>query len=526
MKKEFVDVAIVGYGPVAKMLGTLLGKKGWKVGIYEKFLEPYTMPRAIAMDDEIARILQQAVPSIELEKQLESAGGEMYNWYNAARELLLTIPFEKEGVSGWPGELFFNQPSLEKEMDKTCCSQPSVTVNYGNEVIDLQEMDDDVELTVKDQKGEEKKVIAKYTVGCDGANSIVRGNMDHTITDLNFVYDFLVVDIIPKEKSSLPVIMQICDPGRPTTVVSGGPGRRRWEFMVLPEESKEEVSKEEYIWKLLEPWDLTPETAILERSAVYTFKALWVNKWRNGRVILAGDAAHLTPPFMGQGMCSGLRDAANLAWKLDLVLKGKVNDQILDTYMEERKPHNEKIVHAALYLGEIICIDDLKKAAERDTSFLSGMVPPFPEFPILSDGILYQRGEGKEDNLAGKLSLQSQVEYQGKVGLFDDVVDTGWMVISNGQNSKSYLSKSQLTFLTEIEATFIEVSTIDERKKDSIVDINGKYTAYFRENNIEAFIVRPDYYIFGSTSDVSKVSLLVEDLSIQFKKYMNTATVQ
>ncbi|WP_156292095.1 bifunctional 3-(3-hydroxy-phenyl)propionate/3-hydroxycinnamic acid hydroxylase MhpA [Oceanobacillus salinisoli] len=526
MKKEYVDVAIIGYGPIAKMLGSLLGNKGWKVGIYEKFVEPYCLPRAVAMDDEIARILQGAVPSDKLEKLFDAAGGEMYNWYNAERELLLSIPFEKEGVSGWPGELFFNQPSLEKEMDQTCSNLSSVMIHYGNEVIDLKEKQESVELTVKEHSGEERKVIAKYTVGCDGANSFVRENMEHTVTDLNFEYDFLVVDLIPKEKSELPVIMQICDPERPTTVVSGGPGRRRWEFMVLPHESKEEVSQEEYIWELLEPWNHTPENSILERSAVYTFKALWVNEWRKGRVMIAGDAAHLTPPFMGQGMCSGIRDAANLAWKLDLVLKGKLNEGILDTFTEERKPHNEKVVSAALYLGEMICVNDPKKAKERDTAFISGKVPPFPAFPILTDGILYQPGEEKKDNLAGQLSFQSKVKYHNKVGLFDDVVGTGWTIISPVQNPRELLNNSQLRFLKDLDATCIEISSVDEDGKGTVVDVTGKYSEYFEENDIEAVIVRPDYYIFGSTSDVSKVSSIVEDLASQLKKYMNTVTVQ
>ena len=172
------------------------------------------------------------------------------------------------------------------------------------------------------------QVTAQYVVGCDGANSFVRENIEHTITDLGFVSDWLVVDIIPQvEREWTPMNLQVCDPARPTTVVSGGPGRRRWEFMALPGETKEDLNKEEVAWKLLEPWDITPANSILERHAVYTFKAQWVDEWRKGRVILAGDAAHLTPPFMGQGMCAGLRDAKNLAWKLDLILRsGKVND--------------------------------------------------------------------------------------------------------------------------------------------------------------------------------------------------------
>ena len=390
MKMVNVDVAIVGYGPVAKLLGTLLGQKGWNVGIYEKFSKPYPLPRAVKLDHEIARLLQSIVPSSELKKVLQPVH-DFYEWQNADRIPLIKIDWSQFGISGWQADMFFSQPDLEEKLDVTCQAQETVSVNLGMEAIKLEEFDDHAELVVKDLDGKETFIHAKYVVGCDGANSFVREYIEPKITDLGFNSDFLVVDIIPNEERTFsPMNFQICDPERPTTVVSGGFGRRRWEFMIRPGESKEEFNTEENVWKLLQPWDITPENATLERFALYTFKAKWAETWRKGRVIIAGDAAHLTPPFMGQGMCSGLRDSGNLAWKLDLILRGNVNDTILDTYAEERKPHNQKVVEAAIYLGNLICVADPKEAKERDRAFISGEAPPFPEFPILKDGILYQ----------------------------------------------------------------------------------------------------------------------------------------
>ena len=524
MKKVNVDVAIVGYGPVAKLLGTLLGQSGWNVGMYERFSEPYLLPRAVKLDHEMARLLQSVVSTNELKRVLQPVH-DFYEWQNADRVPLIKLDWSQFGISGWQADMFFCQPDLEAKMDVTCREQETVSVNLGMEAIYLKEFDDHVELIVKDLDGEETLINAKYVVGCDGANSFVRESMEQTMTDLEFNSDFLVVDIIPKvERTFSPMNLQLCDPARPTTVVSGGFGRRRWEFMIRPGESKEEFNTEENVWKLLQPWDITLENAILERFALYTFRARWADNWRKGRVMIAGDAAHLTPPFMGQGMCSGLRDSANLAWKLDIILRGNANDTILETYTEERKPHNQSIVEAAIYLGNLICVADPKKAEERDRAFISGEAPPFPEFPILKDGILYQSKEKESSNLAGQLSLQSEVTYQGKTGLFDDVVGKGWMVISTVSNPKNILSPEQIEFLENIGARFIEIAN-SEIGPEVVVDVNGMYYQYFNKNEIEAVIVRPDFYHFGSVATFSEIPELVEDLRNQLKKFMKTAAM-
>ncbi|MDR7077350.1 3-(3-hydroxy-phenyl)propionate hydroxylase/flavoprotein hydroxylase [Neobacillus niacini] len=524
MKKENVDVAIVGYGPVSKLLATLLGQKGWKVGVYERFPKPYPLPRAVVFDDEVARILQSILSGEEIER-VTQAVPDFYEWVNADRKLLLGIDFSQFGISGWPSHLFFNQPELEEIMDTACRKQATVSVNLGSEAVGLSEFDDRAELIIKDVHGVETKVTAKYIVGCDGANSFVRKNIEHTITDLGFVADWLVIDIIPQvEREWKPMNLQVCDPARPTTVVSGGPGRRRWEFMAMPGETIEDMNKEEVAWKLLEPWDITPANSVLERHAIYTFKAQWVDEWRKGRLMLAGDAAHLTPPFMGQGMCAGLRDAKNLAWKLDLILKGLASDNLLDTYTKERKPHNRDVVEAALFLGNVICVADPEAAAKRDEAFFTGSVPPMPEFPFLTEGILYQQG-----NYTGKLSFQSQVNYQGKTGLFDDLIGDGWIVMSPIDDPRKVLREEQVTFLENIGAKFIQVSESSDTKQESpnlVVDVDGKYKQYFNETGLEAVLVRPDFYLFGGTEVLNELPLLVDDLVKQMGQFINTAATR
>jgi 2-polyprenyl-6-methoxyphenol hydroxylase-like FAD-dependent oxidoreductase len=522
MKKENVDVAIVGYGPVSKLLATLLGQKGWKVGVYERFPEPYPLPRAVHLDDEVARMLQAIIPRSELDRIFEPVP-DLYEWRNADNKLLIGLDFSQFGVSGWPGHIFFNQPELEEVMDTECRKQPSVSVNMGHEAVALKEFEDHVELVVKDINGAQTQVNAKYVVGCDGANSFVRDNMDHTITDLGFAADWLVVDIVPQDKREWnPMNLQLCDPARPTTIVSGGPGKRRWEFMALPGETKEALNKEDVAWKLLEPWNITPENSILERHAIYTFKALWVDDWRKGRLILAGDAAHLTPPFMGQGMCAGLRDSQNLAWKLDSILSGKADESLLGTYTKERKPHNRDVVEAALFLGNTICVTDPEAAAKRDEAFFTGQVPEFPEFPYLTDGIISHQ----EDRFTGRLSFQNQVTYQGNTGLFDDIVGKGWMVISAIDDPKKVLSEEQITFLENVGAKCIFISESSVNNLESVIDVDGKYKQFFNETGLEAVVVRPDYYLFGGVSSLSELPALIDDLTAQINQYLITETTR
>ncbi|WP_163969669.1 bifunctional 3-(3-hydroxy-phenyl)propionate/3-hydroxycinnamic acid hydroxylase MhpA [Oceanobacillus halotolerans] len=510
------DVAIIGYGPIGKLVASLLGQKGWKVGVFEKYTTPYGLPRAVKYDHEVTRALQTVIPDDEI-KQVSQKVHDYYEWCNADRKTLLKIDWSQDGISGWPADMFFNQADLEVIMDKACKKYPTVDIHLGYEAVYLTEQTDQVSLILKqrEDKQETIQVNAKYVIGCDGANSFVRDNMEHTTTDLGFYSNFLITDIIPKEDMEFdPMNLQVCDPERPTTVVSGGPGRRRWEFMLLPGETMEEFNKEEVAWEMLKSWNITPENATLERYTVYTFKARWVEEWRKGRLMLAGDAAHLTPPFMGQGMSSGIRDAKNIAWKLDLVLNGLADEALLDTYTDERKPHMKKLIDAAIYLGKMICVTDLEEAKKRDEAFLSGNVPEFPEFPIITDGVIFKDDNGEGKNGAGEVSLQAVVNYQGKVGLFDNVVGKSWTVIGLDHNPKTGLSGEQIRFMQQIGAQFVQISANQENLPDSVAgDVEGKYSEYFSKNGFKSIVVRPDYYLFGGATTDEELSVMVDSLS-------------
>ncbi len=525
MQNEVVDVVIVGYGPVGQMAAILLGQKGYHVRVFERWPQIYALPRAVHYDDEIARIFQTAGVTDQVLKVAEAVP-DFYEWRNKDGEALLRLDWSGRGLSGWSVANFFAQPQLQAVLDERAKSLPTVEVNQGWEVQRIAEFDDYVEVTAEQghasQAGEwvpeeETRIVrARYLIGADGANSAVRQHMDTSVTDLGFAFDWLILDIIPHEQRPWrPMNWQLCDPVRPTTIVSGGPGRRRWEFMRLPGETIEELNTSETAWRLLETWGITPENATLERHAVYRFAARWADSWRQGRLLLAGDAAHLMPPFAGQGMCSGLRDTMNLAWKLDLVLSGKATDAILDTYESERLLNVRQFIDFSVELGSIICITDPQAAAERDKRMIKSTEdrtapPPIPNPPhTLGPGLLRTN-----DPHSSVLFVQGRVAYAGKSGLFDDVVGQGFSLLSRG-DLPPVLKEDQREFLASIGAHVLHLAQAETTSDGAFIDLEGRYAGWFEENGCEAVLVRPDYYVFGAVGKMEEVSNLVADLQAQ-----------
>jgi hypothetical protein len=308
---------------------------------------------------------------------------------------------------------------------------------------------------------------------------------------------------------------QLCDPARPTTVVSGGPGRRRWEFMRLPHETLDELNSEAAAWRLLEPWEIRPDNAQLERHAVYTFRGAWADAWRKGRILLAGDAAHLTPPFVGQGLCSGMRDAANLAWKLDLVLAGRAAEPLLDTYTSERLPHVRALIEFAVSLGRVICVPDPAEAAERDRRMIAEQrerkEAVAAELPLLGPGCF------GASPAAGQLFVQDRVRRDGATGLFDDVVGRGFALVSPHGDPARALGPELAAFFESIGGITAHVAS-----DVPVADLAGSYARWFGEQGVAVALQRPDYAVFGTAPTLDGAAELVASLR---KKLAVTARV-
>ena len=385
------DVLIAGGGPTGVTLAILLAQRGVKVIVAEKEAAIYPLPRAAHIDHECMRILQEAEVADEV--MATSRRASRYDFLNAKGEVLLRFDgAEQIGAGGWPVANMIHQPSVEAALRRALSAYANAEFYGGWEVTSFVDDGDVMTAMIATPDGE-RAIQARYLVGADGARSLVRKASDIAFDDLNFEEPWLVVDVLVDDASRLPQKnLQICNPERPTTCVLMGEGRHRWEFMIKPDESAEQVSDDAFIVKLLEPWKVKGAVRI-ERKAVYTFRARIANQWRKGRVLLAGDAAHQTPPFAGQGMCSGLRDAANLGWKLAEVVTGKAPDALLDSYQPEREPNVRATIEMAIMMGRTVCITSKWGAWMRDLKFklarALGKLPDGPPaYPPITAGII------------------------------------------------------------------------------------------------------------------------------------------
>jgi 2-polyprenyl-6-methoxyphenol hydroxylase-like FAD-dependent oxidoreductase len=525
-----IDVAIVGYGPVGQALAAMLGRAGHRVAVFERFGEIYRLPRAVHLDHEIMRLLQSLGLSGVLAEEMVPV--DDYRWFGADGELLLRFEPRSPAPSGWEGDYMFFQPELERAIDDHACVPAGVTVERGWAAEGLEQSDERVELALRRVTeaepgrlaltGDTRTVTARWVVGADGANSFVREACGITRRDLGFQERWLVVDAEPHDMAALahlPIASQHCDPSRPTTVVQSGPRHRRWEFMLLPDERASDFEDPERVWALLEPW-YRPEDGPLTRSAVYEFRSMVADQMRIGRALLVGDAAHLTPPFLGQGLCSGVRDAANLAWKLDLVLRGLAPARLLDTIERERQPQNEAIIRLAIELGKVLCQLDPRAADERDAMLRQVEAPPPLDLPPLSDGVLHRLPDGSPDPLAGTLSVQGVVRRGGREGLFDDVIGRGFQLIVADGDPLGELSSEQRAL---IDALHMSVASLDPAAPSGVHDADGRLTAWLAEHKAHAVLVRPDFYVFGSCPP-GELPVLLDDLRSQLQLTHTTAT--
>ena len=530
MENKIFDVVQIGYGPVGQTMAALLGKAGHRVAVFERWPAMYSLPRAATFDHEIMRIFQNIGFADRLEDKLVPFLN--YMWVNAKKEVLLKVPYGGLDISGWENGYLMFQPEVEQILDEAVKTFPTVEVNQGWAAEDFVELDDCIEVTFRRGEipapgqwiatDETRTVRTRYLIGADGANSFTRNKLGIDSDNLGFESDFLVLDILPNNPlilSHLPEGYQVCDPKRPTTIVSRlGTKHIRFEFMLLPGETREEMLDDGKIKSLLKEW-ISPEQGTLIRKAVYRFSSNIAQTWQKDNIFLIGDAAHVTPPFMGQGMCTGIRDAKNLAWKLDLVLRDKAEQSLLDSYTQERYEHCKTLVQMAIQLGKIICIPDEKEAEARDQAFISGNVPPLPDMPILTDGILHTDVNGEFVSPVGELSLQGFVKYEDKVGRFDDVVAQGWTIISTKADPRSVLSDHQVSKLEQVGMNFVHVS--QEDNDNAVYDVNGKYEEYFSNRGLEAVIVRPDFYNFAAVPTLQELSGAVDDLltKLHIKSY-------
>jgi 3-(3-hydroxy-phenyl)propionate hydroxylase len=489
------DVLIIGLGPTGATLAALLGQANVKTIAIDRDREVYRQPRAAHFDHEIMRIWQK----LRIAEAVLPATREMYQYEfrTASGEPLLQ--FDQRGVkapSGWAPSYMFHQPAIEEALRERIKALKSVTTHLGATLKSIDKNDDaGVAATIVTDNGEQQ-IRAKYLIGADGGGSLTRRLVDGELHDFGFDEPWLVIDTVVKHEEGLsPFGVQVCDPKRPTTVMPMSPLRRRWEFMLKAGETPEEMLDDKRIAQLLVPW-VKPGQAEVVRKAVYRFHGLVAKTWRNASVLLAGDAAHQMPPFMGQGMCSGIRDADNLAWKLIAVLRDGANQRLLDTYQTERDPHVRFIIEAAIGMGRLVCVQDEQAASMRDQGMKAARAAkadapadPMPGLPGIAAGCLTKTPR------AGELFPQTlqACTSTGLCGRFDDLAGEGfWLITRDGTPPVATANVRHIKLGSDI------------------ADETGRLDTWLETS--EAVLVRPDRYIFGTGKPADLIAALTAAL--------------
>lgn len=509
------DAIILGLGPVGATLANLLARAGLRIAVVEQRHDIYDKPRAITLDHEVMRVMQACGIAEALAPFTAPHPGTHYLGVDG-QVIKIFDPLPPPFPLGWPPTGTFVQPELEALLRRRLTTFTQVDWFLGHTATGIRNAPDDVILTLGDADGKPVTLRGRTLAACDGASSFARAHLGIASEDLAFDEWWMVVDVNVREPVALPAkCIQYCWPSRPATFLPGPGTLRRWEIKLLPGESPEEFGRPDNVLAQLSRFVDTARVEVW-RSAVYRFHAILAERWREGRVFLVGDAAHQTPPFLGQGMCAGIRDAANLAWKLALVLRSGATNALLDSYEIERKPHVRAVVATAKQFGEIIGELDPAAARLRDRRLHEQLERGEAEtirqrfIPSLAGGVIDAAGS----RAAGSLFVQPRCSDGTETALLDDLVPPGFLIVSQAPEVASWLDPRSQEIWERISGTCVAIDRHEAASRGRfpavrhVIAQDGLFADWLKGLGAAAAVVRPDRYVFGTAENAQGLNRL------------------
>jgi 3-(3-hydroxy-phenyl)propionate hydroxylase len=502
MAQDHVAVAIIGSGPTGLTLATLLGRAGIDVLLVERHATTVQEPRAVSIDDESLRTMQ-AAGAIEAVLTGVVAG---YGSHYHGPDGTCFAKVEPTGTPfGYPRRNAFRQPVLEQQLRDTLDRYPSVATRFGWQLTGFADLGERVTLELLHSGGATRTVSCDYLVGCDGASSLVRERLGIVLGGTTFDERWLIVDLEGSRNTSKHTKV-FCDVGRPCITLPGPDHTRRFEFKLLPGENEADLLQPDRVATLLATHGADPQ-ATIRRKVVYHFHARVADTWSRGRVFLAGDAAHLTPPFAGQGMNSGIRDAHNLSWKLAAVLRGQAGAGLLDSYVQERRDHVWAMIRLALRMGRVMSPPGRLVGWATRAAFTALRIwPPASDYvlqmkykpkPRFTRGFLLPEGSAGRE-LVGRLFPQPMVgTADGSEVLLDEVIGNQFCLLACTDNPSGLLGRLQHPVWRELAARRVAVMPPGGMDRAAtgltvVSDLTGAVGAALGEAIV---LMRPDHYV-------------------------------
>jgi 3-(3-hydroxy-phenyl)propionate hydroxylase len=520
---EATPVLVAGAGPTGLAVANLLGAAGVPVLLAERNATISDLPRAVSLDDESLRTFQRC--GLAREAYAIVAQGTGTKYYGADGRPLVYQRAPARPPLGHPSKSFFSQPELERVLLDGLDRYPHVDVRFTTEVTAHEIVAaDQVRVTLRGAGGDEQVVSARFAVACDGGRSPIRERLGIAMHGKSLGEPWIVIDTLGDHHDER-YAMHHCDPRRPYVIVVGRNGRCRYELKLLPGEDPEAMCRPAEVARLLAPFrQITPEQ--LERCIVYTFHALIAERWRAGPVLLAGDAAHMMPPFAGQGLNSGIRDAANLSWKLAAVLDGRAHDRLLDTYELERRPHAEATVALSALLGRLLMGGGRSVARIRDAALRTAVrIGPLGRYltegrykpqPHLRAGAIVSGGY---EDVVGRMLPQPDVLLaDGRRVALDEVLGDGYALLGVGARETPGLPDATAWPWATLAPTVVTLMLDDRHPRTGvdgieIADLDGSLIELLGRYRAHTVLVRPDRFIAAVLDDdnVTRAAVAVAD---------------